>query len=842
MATEKESLVLEVKSQGIDKANRSLDRLEKEARGADRAAGGLARASNGLGGAFTRLLVPLGGLVTAGAALNKTFRTTVDLQNFQARLKTATGSVEAAAVAFESLEEFASTTPFQLEQSLDAFIKLTNLGLNPSEKALASYGNTASAMGKDLNQLIEAVADATTGEFERLKEFGIKAKSEGDRVSFTFRGITKTIGKNAAEIEKYLQDLGENEFAGAMADQMDTLGGKVSNLEDSWNALFRTISESGVGELMEDIVQRGIDIIEALNQSLKSGEFEASFDSWTVALQDWVYDFEMAFAQVGEMTGAMVDSQKGPIENFMDNLRLMPSALKYGIDRMFVDLLFMLHNAVEVAFHMGKAMWEGVKTRFDTIFEYAKRLAQALSPKNILSGDLIDEVKGAWEDAAAARVVAEDTAQERVNKIWERYDQRRLEFNDLHKKSIQEVELSWTSAYDTVIGLEEKLQNIRGKYENKQQSKKDFARALEDRFAFSPAESQPGLASPQGVPAAEAKAQAAGQKEFDRLLEQLQSEEAAIENSYLNRLELVRRNTEEGSLLRESLEMQLRDQYERELSDYADRQFREVDYLRQGFQLQISEVEAFYDKKRQTIERAGELTAEAEIRIEEEKNRQINAMQRDRMLQGLDYAENMFAGYAMLARSSNEEVAKIGRKAFELQKAASIASTTIKTYESATSAYASAASIPVIGHVLAPIAAGAAVAAGIANVAAISQQTYAGGYASGGIIPGQSFQGDNMTANVNSGEMVLNFAQQRRLFELANGGRQSTGGGNVTIINQTRTPVEAEQRTTATGEKEIIIKEAVAATKAALTREAVFGGGEFVPALANSHGLRRVGT
>ena len=30
-------------------------------------------------------------------------------------------------------------------------------------------------MGKDITQMIEAVADAATGEFERLKEFGIKA-------------------------------------------------------------------------------------------------------------------------------------------------------------------------------------------------------------------------------------------------------------------------------------------------------------------------------------------------------------------------------------------------------------------------------------------------------------------------------------------------------------------------------------------------------------------------------------------------------------------------------------------------------------------------------------------
>ena len=49
----------------------------------------------------------------------------------------------------------------------------------------AAYGDTASAMGKSLDDMVEAVADAATGEFERLKEFGIRASKNGDRVSFT---------------------------------------------------------------------------------------------------------------------------------------------------------------------------------------------------------------------------------------------------------------------------------------------------------------------------------------------------------------------------------------------------------------------------------------------------------------------------------------------------------------------------------------------------------------------------------------------------------------------------------------------------------------------------------
>src|SRR3546814_15278397 len=130
-----------------------------------------------------------------------------------------TGSTEAATAAFNQIKRFAASTPFDLKQVTTAFVKLKALGLDPSEAALESYGNTASAMGKSLNDFIEAVADASTGEFERLKEFGIKAKSEGDKVTFTFRGVATTVRRNAEDIEQYIQRIGNVPFAGALWDQ-----------------------------------------------------------------------------------------------------------------------------------------------------------------------------------------------------------------------------------------------------------------------------------------------------------------------------------------------------------------------------------------------------------------------------------------------------------------------------------------------------------------------------------------------------------------------------------------------------------------------------------------------
>src|SRR3546814_239216 len=191
-----------------------------------------------------------------GLVLRGIIETSAEFQRLQTSLKTVTGSTEAATAAFNQIKRFAASTPFDLKQVTTAFVKLKALGLDPSEAALESYGNTASAMGKSLNDFIEAVADASTGEFERLKEFGIKAKSEGDKVTFTFQGVATTVRKNAEEIEQYLQRIGNVQFAGAMEEQSKTLGGALSNLGDAVTVFQNEIGEGGFAQAIEDLARQ----------------------------------------------------------------------------------------------------------------------------------------------------------------------------------------------------------------------------------------------------------------------------------------------------------------------------------------------------------------------------------------------------------------------------------------------------------------------------------------------------------------------------------------------------------------------------------------------------------
>lgn len=174
------------------------------------------------------------GLV-AGIAI-KAGQAQAEVQSMGVALETAMGgNIALAKEAQKNITDFAAKTPYELGEVMGAFIKLKNMGLDPSNEALTAYGDTASAMGKSLNDMVEAVADAATGEFERLKEFGIRSESQGNKVKFTFKGVTTEVAKNSKDIEKYLINLGKTNFAGGMEKQSKTLAGLFSTLSDTVN-------------------------------------------------------------------------------------------------------------------------------------------------------------------------------------------------------------------------------------------------------------------------------------------------------------------------------------------------------------------------------------------------------------------------------------------------------------------------------------------------------------------------------------------------------------------------------------------------------------------------------
>lgn len=178
------------------------------------------------------------------SAHDQAYETRKEFAKYEAVLRNTFQSQKKANEAMKMLQQLAADTPSSLQEWTEAYIKLINRGIKPTRQELINMGDLAASQGKSIDQLIEAVLDAMTGENERLKEFGIKASKNGEITKFTFRGITTEVRNTEDSIKDYLLSLGKIEgITGSMAVQMEELEGIQSNLGDSMDAFFNKVGK-----------------------------------------------------------------------------------------------------------------------------------------------------------------------------------------------------------------------------------------------------------------------------------------------------------------------------------------------------------------------------------------------------------------------------------------------------------------------------------------------------------------------------------------------------------------------------------------------------------------------
>ena len=246
-----------------DTGNKLNDAFDKGKEGV----GGLSKSLGGLGpaivGAFS---------VTAVLGFAKAvFDTTANFEKLGAVLKNTLGSGAQASLALEGIKEFAKTTPFAVAELTASFVKLANQGFTPTTDQLRKLGDLASSTGKGFDQLTEAIIDAQVGEFERLKDFGIRASKAGDQVKFTFKDVETQVKFSNTAIREYILSLGDYEgVAGSAAAVSATLGGKVNNLGDAWDNFLNSI-----GTLLKPTLTAALqvtaDFMDSINKLFKLG-------------------------------------------------------------------------------------------------------------------------------------------------------------------------------------------------------------------------------------------------------------------------------------------------------------------------------------------------------------------------------------------------------------------------------------------------------------------------------------------------------------------------------------------------------------------------------------------
>lgn len=233
-------------------------------------------------------VMALGAVASIGILGKSILDVTAKFEKFGIVLKNTLGDTKGAE-ALTMIANFAATTPFQLDEVTGAFIKMANQGFVPTRQEMIKLGDLASSTGKSFDQLAEAVLDAQTGQFERLKEFGIKASANGDRVTFSFKEQKTTVENTNKAIQNYLLSLGELKgVAGANEKISASLTGQLSNLGDKLDAMYNKIGSDNKGILYTAVgaASKLIENYEAVGEAV--GALVAVYGLAKVATMVWV--------------------------------------------------------------------------------------------------------------------------------------------------------------------------------------------------------------------------------------------------------------------------------------------------------------------------------------------------------------------------------------------------------------------------------------------------------------------------------------------------------------------------------------------------------------------------
>lgn len=263
------------------------------------------------------------------------YSTRKEFAKYEAVLRNTLRSQEKATQAMKMLQQLAADTPASLKEWTEAFIKLVNRGIKPTSDELINMGDLASSQGKDVDQLIEAILDAMTGENERLKEFGIKASKNGNTVKYTFRGVTTEVQNSEEAIKNYLLSLGKLDgVAGSMAVQMQALEGMQSNLGDTLDSFYNKL-----GKRMESFFKKGItwmkNFVTDLSKAIEplSDTFDEQFEK-VVSLERTLPSLIDRYDKLKSKVHLNATEQK-ELNSLIENIaRIVPSAVtgwdKYG--------------------------------------------------------------------------------------------------------------------------------------------------------------------------------------------------------------------------------------------------------------------------------------------------------------------------------------------------------------------------------------------------------------------------------------------------------------------------------------------------------------------------------
>lgn len=257
---------------------KKLDGVEKKLNSTN-AAGG--RTGRDMSAAFKKVGLAVVATSAVIAKLTSVVaRVGMEFEDLKDSLDTVFGSMQDGDKAMSSVFKFAQTTPFQVETVTKAFIALKSVGIEPTNKMLQTFADTASVSVDQLGvfeALVRVVQRSAGGglgleELNILNDRGIPALKILQEELGLAKDDIATFGKTAEGakiITDALQEGLDKRFGGAMENKMDNLSTKVSNMTIAFRQFANEIFESGVGDFLKGLADTVTEVVDSATRFMQ---------------------------------------------------------------------------------------------------------------------------------------------------------------------------------------------------------------------------------------------------------------------------------------------------------------------------------------------------------------------------------------------------------------------------------------------------------------------------------------------------------------------------------------------------------------------------------------------
>jgi len=268
---------IEIEIKALDKASKVLDGMKsslgpltKKVGKLDKEFDKVDKSIKKTSGSFSKMKGLLAGAVTVGGLgvfTKNVVEASSRAEDLKTTLGTVTGSAEEGDKAFKFINDFATKTPFNIEELTETFIKLKASGIEPTEKLLTSFGDMA-AVTTDRVGSLAAITDlfsrTTAGglgleDLNRLADRGIPVfdifqdKLGLSRLEISEFGKT---AEGAATLKDALLEGLDEDFGGGMEKASDNLSVSLSNLGIAGNNALIAVGEGGLSDAINKAAVR----------------------------------------------------------------------------------------------------------------------------------------------------------------------------------------------------------------------------------------------------------------------------------------------------------------------------------------------------------------------------------------------------------------------------------------------------------------------------------------------------------------------------------------------------------------------------------------------------------